>query len=145
MGMRGESGTFGRNGIIERVPHALQKIVAAMMMAAMFVTFILQITIRYTGRVEWITERFPFFDTSNFGWTLEFCLALWVWIIFFGNSFIVRERDHVTFDLLYTHVNPTLRKWFIVFTGLAVSVGFLCSLEPTWSKFYILRLKDIFI
>jgi len=115
--------------------------VAAMMMAAMFTTFILQIAIRYSARVEWIAARFPFLDSSHFGWTLEFCLALWVWIICFSNSFIVRERDHVTFDLLYMHVNPTIRKWFAVFIGLAVCVGFLWSLEPTWSKFSFLRLK----
>lgn len=114
---------------------------AAMMMAAMFATFILQITIRYTGRVEWIVARFPFLESSNFGWTLEFCLALWVLLIFFGNSFIVRERDHVTFDLLYSHVNPTLRKWFAIIAGLSLCLGLLWSLEPTWSKFYILRLK----
>ena len=114
---------------------------AALMMAAMFTTFILQITIRYTARVDWIAAYFPFLDTSHFGWTLEFCLALWVWIICFCNSFIVRERDHVTFDLLYLHVNPALRKWFAIITGIAVCGGFLWSLEPTWSKFYILRLK----
>lgn len=115
--------------------------VAAMMMAAMFTTFILQITIRYSARAEWLTAHFPFLETSHFGWTLEFCLALWVWIICFCNSFIVRERDHVTFDLLYIHVNPSLRKWLAVITGLAVCVGFLWSLEPTWSKFSFLRLK----
>ena len=115
--------------------------VAAMMMAAMFATFILQITIRYTARVEWIAWRLPFLESSNFGWTLEFCLALWVWIICFGNAFLVREQDHVAFDLLYLRVNPSLRKWFTVFAGLAVSVGLLWSLEPTWSKFYVLRLK----
>ncbi len=114
---------------------------AAMMMAAMFTTFILQITIRYLAPVEWIAARFPFLNTSNFGWTLEFCLALWVWIICFSNAFIVREQDHVTFDLLYMHVNPTLRKWFAIFTGLVVCVGFLWALEPTWSKFSFLRLK----
>ena len=114
---------------------------AAIMMAAMFTTFILQIAIRYSVHFKWIAARFPLLDTSDFGWTLEFCLALWVWIICFCNSFIVRERDHVTFDLLYMHVNPTLRKWFSIFIGLAVCGGFLWSLEPTWSKFYILRLK----
>jgi C4-dicarboxylate transporter DctQ subunit len=115
--------------------------VVAMMMAAMFTTFILQITIRYTARVEWIAESFPFLESSNFGWTLEFCLALWVWIICFGNSFIVRERDHVTFDLLYMKVNPALRKWFTVIASLVVCLGLLWSVDSTLSKFYVLRLK----
>ena len=48
--------------------------VAAMMMAAMFVTFILQVTVRYTARAEWIAEAVPIFDPNLYGWTLEFCL-----------------------------------------------------------------------
>jgi C4-dicarboxylate transporter DctQ subunit len=39
------------------------------------------------------------------------------------------------------NVNPTLRKWFAIFIGLAVCFGFLLSLEPTWIKFSFLRLK----
>ncbi|NRG18203.1 TRAP transporter small permease subunit [Rhizobiales bacterium] len=116
--------------------------VAAAIMAAMFATFILQITIRYTARAEWIAEAVPILDPSRYGWTLEFCLALWVWLIFWGNSFIVREQDHVTFDVLYNYVRPTTRKWFAIIGGLAISIGFLASLEPTWEKFHILRLKQ---
>lgn len=114
---------------------------AAMMMAAMFLTFVLQITIRYTARLEWIADAVPILDPTLYGWTLEFCLALWVWIVFGGNALIVRERDHVTFDVLYTHVSPTVRKWFAVIAGLAICIGFLWSLEPTLEKFHILRLK----
>lgn len=77
-----------------------------MAMLAMFATFILQIVIRYTARADWIAEAMPFLEPSRYGWTLEFCLALWVWIVFFGNATIVRDRDHVTFDILYTSVRP---------------------------------------
>ncbi|OCW56131.1 TRAP transporter small permease [Hoeflea olei] len=112
-----------------------------MMMAAMFLTFILQIAIRYSAKLDWIAEAVPMLEPSRYGWTLEFCLALWVWIVFWGAAFVVRERDHVTFDILYSHVNPRQRRWFAVIGGLAVCAGLLWSLEPTWSKFYILRLK----
>lgn len=115
--------------------------VAAAMIATMFLTFLLQIAIRYSARLEWIADRFPFLDPSHFGWTLELCLALWVWLIFWGNSFVVRDRDHVTFDILYTHVRPEVRKWFIVISAASICVGLLWSLEPTWGKFHILRLK----
>lgn len=115
--------------------------VAAMMMAAMFATFILQIIIRYTARLDWLAEAAPFLDPNLYGWTLELCTALWVWIVFWGNSFVVRERDHVSFDILYTHVRPEVRKWFAIIAGVAIAVGLLASLAPTWDKFYILRLK----
>lgn len=114
---------------------------AAVMMAALFLTFVLQITIRYTARLEWIAEAIPLLDPTHFGWTLEFCLALWIWLIFWSNAFVVRERDHVTFDILYNHVNPSVRKWFAVIGAVAICVGLLWSLEPTWGKFHILRIK----
>jgi len=119
----------------------LGEFIAAMMMAAMFATFILQVLIRYTARMEWVAETIPIFDPNLYGWTLEFCLVLWIWLVFWGSALIVRERDHVTFDLILTSVNPKIRKWMAIFSCLAISVGFLWVLEPTWEKFYILRLK----
>lgn len=111
------------------------------MMAVMFLTFILQIAIRYTARLEWLAERFPFLEPSLYGWTLEFCLALWVWLIFWGNAFVVRREDHVRFDILYHAVGPRLRRVFAVITGLAIAGALALSIEPTWGKFFILRLK----
>lgn len=115
--------------------------VAATMMAAMFATFVLQIVIRYSARLEWLPARVPFLDPSLFGWTLEFCLLLWVWIIFWGNAFVVREQDHVNFDILFFAMRPSIRRWFIIIAGVAICVALLLSVEPTWSKFHILRLK----
>ncbi|MBW4707410.1 TRAP transporter small permease [Roseobacter sp. YSTF-M11] len=115
--------------------------IAAAMMALMFLTFVLQIAVRYSARLEWVPEQFPFLEPSLYGWTLEFCLLLWVWLIFWGNAFIVRDQDHVTFDILFLAVRPAVRRWFIIVSGLAITVGLALSIEPTWSKFYILRLK----
>jgi C4-dicarboxylate transporter DctQ subunit len=115
--------------------------VAAMMMAAMFATFIIQITIRYTARIQWLPEQFPFLDPGLYGWTLEFCLLMWVWIVFWGNSFVVRERDHVTFDIIYVAVSPNVRKWFAITGSLAVVIVLVLSIPETWDRFTILRLK----
>ena len=119
----------------------LGEFIAAMMMAAMFATFILQVFIRYTARTEWLAETIPILDPYFYGWTLEFCLVLLIWLVFLGSALIVRERDHVTFDLIYSSVNPKIRKWMAIFSCLTISVGFLWALEPTWEKFSILRLK----
>lgn len=114
---------------------------AAMMMAAMFATFILQIMIRYTARLEWLAEAVPLLDPTRYGWTLEFCLLMWVWIVFWGNAFIVRQQDHVIFDIVYTSVNARLRKGFAIASAVAICIGLLLTVEPTWDKFHILRLK----
>lgn len=117
------------------------EIIAALMMATMFLTFVLQISIRYSARVDWLADIFPFLEPSKFGWTLEFCLLLWVWLVFWGNAFVVREQDHVRFDLLFNIVSPTVRRWFVIVSSLAICVALALSIEPTWSKFAILRLK----
>ena len=110
-------------------------------MAAMFLTFVFQIAIRYSARLEWLPEQIPFLEPSLYGWTLEFCLLLWVWMIFWGNAFVVRDDDHVAFDILYNRVRPGIRRWFAVVASVAIAVGLALSIEPTWEKFHILRLK----
>lgn len=126
--------------IVSALRHIAQA-VAATMMALMFLTFILQITVRYSARLEWLPAQFPFLEPSLYGWTLEFCLLLWVWLIFWGNAFVVRDQDHVTFDIIFLNVRPALRRRFIIISGVAICVGLIASIEPTLSKFYILRLK----
>ena len=84
--------------------------VAAAMMAAMFLTFILQIAVRYSARLDWLPEMAPILEPSRYGWTLEFCLLLWVWLVFWGNAFVVRERDQgVTRDLRFMTSHPRRR------------------------------------
>ena len=120
--------------------HAAEAVAAALM-AAMFLTFILQIAVRYTARIPAMKEAVPLLEPSLYGWTLELCLALWVWIVFFGCAFVVRREDHVTFDLLYLAVPIGVRRVFLIVGGLAIAAGLLLSIEPTWGKFAILRLK----
>ncbi|WP_246318945.1 TRAP transporter small permease [Peteryoungia desertarenae] len=107
----------------------------------MFATFILQVLVRYSARMPWIAENMPWLQPDNFGWTLEFCLAVWVWLVFWGNAFVVRNHDHVTFDVLYVAVSPAMRRIFAVITGLAIAIALFISIFPTWDRFMILRLK----
>jgi hypothetical protein len=56
------------------------------------------------------------------GWTLELCLILWVWIVFFGCAFIVREKDHVTFDIFYLAAGRRLRRGMALVASAAIVV-----------------------
>ncbi|WP_422377561.1 TRAP transporter small permease [Roseibium sp.] len=102
--------------------------VAALMLGALFLTFLLQIFSRY------VMEQ-------PFGWTLELCLVLWVWIVFFGNAFIVRERDHVSFDILYLAAPKGPRKVMAMVSALAIAVALAWSLLPTWDWIDFLKIK----
>lgn len=102
--------------------------IAAAMLAAMFLTFLLQIFSRYVL-------------VHPFGWTLELCLVLWVWIVFFGCAFIVRNRDHVTFDLLYLAMPRGPRRVMALVSCAVVAVALAWSLLPTWDWIDFLRIK----
>lgn len=93
--------------------------IAAAMLAAMFITFLLQIFSRYVL-------------VQPFGWTLELCLILWVWIVFFGNAFLVRDRDHVTFDIFYLAAPRRVQKIFALIAAAAIVIGMVISFAPTW-------------
>ena len=127
---------------ILRMLRRLSEAVAALFMFLIFATFIVQVAIRYGARLDGLVAVLPFLNPDHFGWTLEFCLALWVWLIFWGNAFIVRRQDHVTFDILSESVPRPVARIFLVITGLAVGIGLLASIEPTWGRFAILRLKQ---
>ncbi|WP_404405700.1 TRAP transporter small permease [Pelagibacterium halotolerans] len=120
----------------------LSEAVAALFMLLMFATFIVQVAIRYGARLDGLTAALPFLDPNLYGWTLEFCLALWVWLIFWGNSFIVRAADHVSFDIIAESVPRPVARVFLVITGLAIGIGLLASIVPTWERFAILRIKQ---
>jgi len=102
--------------------------VAAAMLAALFLTFILQIFSRYVL-------------DEPFGWTLELCLTLWLWIVFFGNAFIVRHKDHVTFDVIYQSVKPRTRQIFALIGAAAIVIGMAISFFPTWDFIDFLKIK----
>ncbi|MGI3185889.1 TRAP transporter small permease [Nioella aestuarii] len=102
--------------------------IAAMMLAAMFLTFLIQIFSRYVMQ-------------APFGWTLELCLILWVWIVFFGCAFIVKERDHVTFDIFYLSGGRKTRQVLALAAAAAIVIGMGISFLPTWDYIDWMRMR----
>lgn len=103
---------------LKRFIHGAEFITATLL-AVMFITFLLQIFSRYIL-------------LTPFGWTLELCLILWVWIVFLGCAFVVRERDHVTFDILYLASPPKVRQVFALISCAAIALSMVWSFLPTW-------------
>ena len=102
--------------------------ISALMLAALFLTFILQIFSRYVLN-------------NPIGWTVEACLTIWVWLVFWSNSFIVKYEDQITFDLLYDAVKPNIRRIFALISSLAIIVGMAISMYPTWDWIDFLKIK----
>lgn len=102
--------------------------ISCLMMGTMFLMFLVQIASRY------ILE-------DPFGWTLEVCLTLWIWIVFFGNAFIVKHEDHIKFDVLYQKSSERIQKIFSLIGATAVVIGMAYSFLPTWDYIDFMQLK----
>lgn len=110
--------------------------IAATLLAAIFFIFLLQIGSRYSPKIigyfGW-AETFPALGTIQpLGWTLELIAILWVWVIFFSCAFVVREYDHVKFDIIYLAVSRRMRRIFAVISAVAIVAGMLYAFLPTW-------------
>lgn len=105
--------------------------IAAMALAAIFITFLLQIFFRYV----------PFLEPI--GWSVVLISLLWVFVIFFGCAFIVRESDHVTFDVLYLGVSRPARKILALITAVVMIAAMLYSLPAMWETVFDNRLMNL--
>lgn len=105
--------------------------IAAMALAAIFVTFLLQILFRYV----------PFLEPI--GWSVVLISLLWVFVIFFGCSFIVRETDHVTFDIVYLAVPNRVRGVLALISAVLMVVAMLYSLPAVWDTVFANRLMEL--
>lgn len=96
----------------------LTESVAAAMLAALFAVFLVQIAARY-------------FLNVPMGWTVEVCLTLWLWLVFWGGAFCLRPSDHIRFDVLYLSVGRPTQRVFGAVAALLIVAAFAVSFLPT--------------
>jgi C4-dicarboxylate transporter, DctQ subunit len=102
--------------------------VAVLMLAVMFSAFIIQIVFRYVF-------NFPV------GWTSELTVALWLWLVLWGASFVVRESEEIRFDLLVGAVGRRPRIAMSVVAGVALIVLYAASLPASWSYVTFMKVE----
>ncbi|BCH20788.1 TRAP transporter small permease [Mesorhizobium sp. L-8-3] len=93
--------------------------VLALMMASLFVTFLIQIVFRY-------------FLNLPLGWTIEYVSITWLWGILFGYAYVTRDCEIIRFDIVYSAVPTSVQRAMDVFTGLTCAAIFLWSLPAVW-------------
>jgi C4-dicarboxylate transporter DctQ subunit len=88
--------------------------VAAAMLAAMFLAFLLQIVFRYVLGLP-------------IGWTHEASVILWIWLVLWGTSFVITEREEIRFDIIYGAVGPGARRIMCIITAVALITLYMIS------------------
>jgi C4-dicarboxylate transporter, DctQ subunit len=102
--------------------------IAAVMLAAMFVCFILQIFARYVLN-------------SPLGWTEEVSTLMWIWGVLWGAVFVLDEKDEVRFDIIYSAVRERTRRVFTVITGVALVIMYSVSLPAATSYVTFMKVE----
>ena len=102
--------------------------VAAGLLAALFLTFVLQIVARYVF-------SYPL------GWTIEICLTLWLWLVFWTAAFVLRDHDHVRFDLLAVASSRRVQQVMALVSAVAIMAGLLAALPATIDYITFYKIK----
>ncbi|UVF21890.1 TRAP transporter small permease subunit [Microvirga terrae] len=102
--------------------------VAAAMLGAMFLAFLLQIAFRYLLGLP-------------IGWTHEISVVLWIWLVLWGASFVVTEREEIRFDIIYGAVGPQARRVMCVITAIALIALYLISLPAVFDYVTFMKVE----
>ena len=89
--------------------------IACAMFAAVFVIFNYKIFTRY-------------FEHDEAIWADEVLVILFIWIIFWANAFLVRDREQITFDLVYRLLPATAQRYTALARAILVGGIFAWAL-----------------
>jgi len=90
-------------------------LVSGVMFVLVFAIFNYKIASRYIGHDE------P-------AWSDEVSVILFIWIIFWANAFLVRDREQITFDLAYRPMPDGIRRWMAAARAILIGGIFLWAL-----------------
>jgi len=102
--------------------------VLAGLLVAMFLSFMTQIIARYVF-------NYPL------GWTDEVSVLCWIWCTLWGAVFVLREKDEVRFDIIYSTAGEKTRRVFTVITGIAAILLFAIALPAVISYVTFLKVE----
>jgi len=94
------------------------ELVGVAVFATMLASLLLQVFMRY------VVNR-------PLGWTDEVSLITYVWGIFWAGAFMVRDREHVAFDLVYVTLRERGRRLFALAGTLLVGGLFAAAVPAT--------------
>lgn len=104
---------------MKRWPNKAANAIGGGLFLALFIVFIVQIAARFC-----FNKPLP--------WTDEAAVILYVWVILWAAAFIVPEREHVVFDLVWNSVNQRTRQVMQIVGNLMVGGLALCGIPASW-------------
>jgi TRAP-type C4-dicarboxylate transport system permease small subunit len=108
--------------------HRFAEAVAALLLAVIFIAFIIQITLRYV--FNWPV-----------GWTTELSLAAWLWLVLWGAAFVLKDEEEIRIDLIAERAGYRTRRVIGAIGAVCVIVLFSMSLPASWSYVTFMKVE----
>ncbi|MDA8580579.1 TRAP transporter small permease subunit [Litoricolaceae bacterium] len=119
----------------------------AALLAAIFITFLLQIFARYAPNLAFLVPIESLAVWLNgiepIGWTVNLISLLWVWLIFIGCAFAISEKEHVVFDVFVQAMPLRLRLILGAVVSVIVVSAMVYAFLPTWDAVFGSRLMEL--
>ena len=107
-------------------PKKAADLIGGTLFLTLFIVFVIQ-----------VTARFGF--NRPMAWTDEAAVILYVWVILWSAAFVVPEREHVAFDLIWNSVNLPTRKVMRVVGNLLIGGVALYGIPATWDYVHFMK------
>ncbi|WP_134679592.1 TRAP transporter small permease [Paracoccus ravus] len=108
--------------------HRRAENVAVLMLAVMFGAFLVQIASRYL------------FNLPG-GIASELTITMWLWVVLWGAAFVLRERDEIRFDVIYSAVGPRPRRLMTLCASAVLLVLYGYSLPAVWDYVTFMKVQ----
>ncbi len=117
--------------MLARLTHALHRFaeaVAALLLAVIFIAFMVQIVMRYVFN-------------SPVGWTTEVSLAAWLWLVLWGAAFVLKDDEEIRIDFIADRGGRRWRRAVGAVGAVCVIVLFAMSLPASWSYVSFMKVE----
>ncbi len=108
--------------------HRRAENVAVLMLATMFVAFVLQVVFRYL--LNW-----------PMGWTSELTMIMWLLLVLWGAAVVLREDEEIRFDVVWSSVGGRARRVMAILSALALIFLYGWSLPAVWDYVTFMRIQ----
>lgn len=95
------------------------ELIGVLLFLATFTGILLQVFFRYVL-------------DSPVAWSEEYTMIAYMWTVFWAASFMVAEREHVSFDIVYDSASPHARRLMAIAALVILVVAFVLLMPPTW-------------
>lgn len=109
--------------------HRRAENIAALMLAVMFVAFIMQVAFRYL------------FNLPT-GPASELTIVMWLWLVLWGAGFVLRESEEIRFDVIYGTAGKGARRVMTILSALALLFLYGCSLPAVWDYVTFMKVQE---